>query len=203
MSSSIPDYGLIKGTSVTNKLPSSYLFLCCHTSYYSSSLRPFFMPSSRHARGHKGNIAPPSSRMLKPSEPNSFENNTPSVSLALEGTKRWQRQDKDPDSPKKKRNDWRLLTGTWHGRKIWMSQRRDVTLSQRYICLVKVRERQRYCYVTSARAAELDGAGWLGKDKDVHWVDTAVSLQSQFREAERIFHNILLYVVLFSFFFFF
>lgn len=61
------------------------------------------MPSSRHAKGHKDNIAPPSSRMLKPSQSNRFENNTPSVSLALEGTKRWQRQDKDPDSPQRKR----------------------------------------------------------------------------------------------------
>lgn len=123
------------------------------------------MPSSRHARGHKGNIAPPSSRMLKPFQFNIFENNTLSVSPALEGTNRWQRQDKDPDSPQRNRNDWWLLTGTWHGRKIWMSQRRHVILSQRSVCLGKVRERQRYCYLTSARAAELDGAGWLGRIK--------------------------------------
>lgn len=60
------------------------------------------MPSSRHARGHKGNIALPSSRMLKPSQPNKFGNNTLSVSPALEGTKRWQRLDKDLNSPQSK-----------------------------------------------------------------------------------------------------
>lgn len=122
------------------------------------------MPSSRHARGHKGNIAPPSSRMLKPSLPYRVKQYSECLPCsrgyqAVAEAEQW------PQFSRERKNDWWLLTGTWHGRKIWMSQRRHVTHSQRSICLVKVRERQRCRYVTSVRAAEFDGAGWLGRIK--------------------------------------